>query len=800
MVAAGTSPDSMPPPPPPPSSGSSSGAPAAGNAGTPSQQASLMKVMGAAATGLWGLIQTGGSTLAPVMQELAATYSPFPDSGALQAQPDLRQKLGAGVKVVVTAPKIRRMHSASRSSAQGFASPSGLRSPDGGDDDGELWSEANQRHGDLASRVWLRFIEPKSGSVLYFSTKTNSAQGDRPADYDGSDDEDEDEDVFADEDTYGGGDLPRPGTVSLAQLDKMAPRRTRAESIILSEAWDDHNKSASTPPGGKGLMSPGGTSPGAIDPRLLGGRAGGVPPSPHSSSVSSGMHGHGGSGGAGMRRGSDDEFVPLSAAESKGPAGAQAQKVSLESFLSGTTLYTKQLEQLLEACGSAATATPTTTGAGPASKAGQLSDEMESKLKALLVGLQDIQRVIDSGAGGGGLGPLGERGNDVDNLVLLDKLAWDFGPSNLQVQRYRKGVSLRAAAHAKNAFQSWHLPAYLSTFPLPPDTKAVTIVVKLPDSGLPTGGDAGAGSASTTRIGVSEKDSCAAAVAMAFKKCEGKLADRSLTVADFVLKGSGIADYMYGEDRKIMDYEYIRMCVRNGEEVKLSLVRRPAALPEPEGVAEFVPAYLAKVDQSVALVDPDASYRDVSSRDLQYIPLCELTHLPFRLKLLGLDNFCEASMPRFDTVCNLYVRVFLFYGCKNVAEPQQSDVQELASDPRWHQWLVYRDLTLASVPRGARLGFILCGRKIAKPEKEIMLGWVVHQLVDEVGHLSRGRLALRLWSNKARTKGKHGKVCWLFGLSEERERLLQSKGEWCLHIELLTSFLLLLCAFDASLV
>jgi phosphatidylinositol-4,5-bisphosphate 3-kinase len=108
-------------------------------------------------------------------------------------------------------------------------------------------------------------------------------------------------------------------------------------------------------------------------------------------------------------------------------------------------------------------------------------------------------------------------------------------------------------------------------------------------------------------------------------------------------------------------------------------------------------------------------------------------------------------------VANLYVRVFLFYGCKNVAEPKDSDVCEVSSDPRWQQWLIYKDLTVAGLPRGSRLGFILCGRKIAKPDKEIMLGWVVHQLIDDQGQLSRGKLSLRLWANASRKKGKHGK-------------------------------------------
>jgi hypothetical protein len=46
---------------------------------------------------------------------------------------------------------------------------------------------------------------------------------------------------------------------------------------------------------------------------------------------------------------------------------------------------------------------------------------------------------------------------------------------------------------------------------------------------------------------------------------------------------------------------------------------------------------------------------------------------------------------------------------------------------------------------------------VTKPEKEVMLGWTVHQLVDDQGYLSTGKLSMKLWGMELRKKGKHGK-------------------------------------------
>jgi hypothetical protein len=338
------------------------------------QRPSLMKVltssMGSAATGLWGLIQnaaTGppaasGSTagpLAPVMQELASVYSPFPDSASANAH---GKKGMAGIKVVVTAPRIKRH----RSERQGLGG-SGIKSPGGDDDDEALWEENQHSSLDISQRTWLRFIEPKSGSVLYMNMKTNSAQGDRPADYDGSDDEDDDfssddelDDVPGLQNIAGGAGGRGRGSISQTAAPGMpqpmnfaSPRRARQESLILAEAWDENNhsglktpQSKSTNSGGsapgsggsimgghgpRGPVTPGGTASG-IDPRLL---AGGL-----SGNKASMMHS--------SQPREDEAFVPLSAADGKGGVGNAKVTVSIEGFLSSTMLYMKQLEQLLE--------------------------------------------------------------------------------------------------------------------------------------------------------------------------------------------------------------------------------------------------------------------------------------------------------------------------------------------------------------------------------------------------------------------------------------------------------------------
>lgn len=231
----------LPPPPPPP------------RAAAPT----MMKGVGVGVSGPWGSRippSSGGAAgsnvggpLAPVMQELSQVFQPFPDSAALAQQRALTRDLTAATRRMAASPK----NDAHRTSP---------------------WANNSQSRATAPSqpREWLRFVEPKSGSVLYLNTRTNYAQGERPADFHGSDDEaeeeEDDDDAEEDDDDDDDDDEGRPASVAPTPLNLSSPRRRP----LLGDSWAKGAGSRS-PQGSSGLSLSG------IDPRLLGGFANGSP-------------------------------------------------------------------------------------------------------------------------------------------------------------------------------------------------------------------------------------------------------------------------------------------------------------------------------------------------------------------------------------------------------------------------------------------------------------------------------------------------------------------------------------------
>eukprot|EP00479_Gromia_sphaerica_P000901 TRINITY_DN11055_c0_g1_i1.p1 TRINITY_DN11055_c0_g1~~TRINITY_DN11055_c0_g1_i1.p1 ORF type:complete len:153 (+),score=21.91 TRINITY_DN11055_c0_g1_i1:23-460(+) len=96
----------------------------------------------------------------------------------------------------------------------------------------------------------------------------------------------------------------------------------------------------------------------------------------------------------------------------------------------------------------------------------------------------------------------------------------------------------------------------------------------------------------------------------------------------------------------------------------------------------------------------------------------------------------------------VFVRTFLFYGTEIISETDcKTDCKPLFPHPRWSQWLSNETggIVYSRLPRATRACFLVCIRspKLRIPE---IVGWVVCNLIDELGVLQRGIQIFNLWA------------------------------------------------------
>lgn len=218
----------------------------------------------------------------------------------------------------------------------------------------------------------------------------------------------------------------------------------------------------------------------------------------------------------------------------------------------------------------------------------------------------------------------------------------------------------------------------------------------------------------------------------------------------------------------MFEYEYVRQRMRDGEDVQLVIVRKQPQPPQ-DTSADSPPlavTYQKKVNRDVIPLSR-TSYSNLSLRTpLASQPAFSTydAHLPFRYKLSGLDHMSVHTLPlthspvgSYPSFVSFSVRSFLFHGSVRVSDSSFStpDTAWPCSSVRYGNWHSCPSVMLDSFPRGLRIAFLLYGKR--DDGRELMLAWLVKQLVDEGGEVLRGRRVFKLWPVKPETgKKKHG--------------------------------------------
>ena len=358
----------------------------------------------------------------------------------------------------------------------------------------------------------------------------------------------------------------------------------------------------------------------------------------------------------------------------------------------------------------------------------------------------------------------------VEALIGFDSLPWSFASSQAAsgaIDHYR---ATSAAAHADRpdaaGSQVDPHPMYVSTFPLPAHLTKYRVQVRIGEEGdvVPR----------LLQVELTERTSATQVLKDVLLKDKGLQRGGGGGVGavdEYVLKALGSEEYMMGE-RPMFEYEYVRQQMRDLEDVHLVVVRRATAiaavvaLPVPHPLTVD---YLAKVNPAVT-PPTKASWAHLSLK----APLATLTafsvydvHLPFRYKVLGLDYLSPVTLPLLSSAApagggslpsafsSFALRSFLFHGTVKLADSASSTADfSFASSQRFGSWTTGGSVLMDAMPRGARVAFVLVGRR--EDGKEAVLAWVVRQLVDEAGEVLMGRRELKMWGVKEARGKKHG--------------------------------------------
>jgi len=341
-------------------------------------------------------------------------------------------------------------------------------------------------------------------------------------------------------------------------------------------------------------------------------------------------------------------------------------------------------------------------------------------------------------------GSLDDR-NDVESLIEFNDIQckWD----NPHVHNFRR----QAVEYDHTMlFQEWHIPQNYSRIPLPGlgkgEDKTILVHVNLPK----------VQPIENTKVPITMKDTVDKAIHMAYSKC--KAATELGPENQYVLKAEGLQDYMRGS-RSLFDYEYVRQCVRDGADVKLSLVKCPDVQEWNPDVDLEVEFHL-KVKETLKPL-PGNSWRGISSNtpfyEMTAFPMSEM-HIPLTVKVLGVDNCNADSLPKAkdaEGATHYYLKMFVFHGITKLGGTEKdTQLHEMTSELRFN-WTLQTDMhvRLSTLPRESRIVFQLWCKAT---EKDVMVAWVVQQLVDDRGVLISGRRALNMWPIVVGGKG-HGK-------------------------------------------
>ncbi|XP_072311036.1 phosphatidylinositol 4,5-bisphosphate 3-kinase catalytic subunit gamma isoform [Eucyclogobius newberryi] len=222
---------------------------------------------------------------------------------------------------------------------------------------------------------------------------------------------------------------------------------------------------------------------------------------------------------------------------------------------------------------------------------------------------------------------------------------------------------------------------------------------------------------------------------------------------DYVLRVCGREEFLYG-DKPLQNFNWIRQCLKNGEEIHLVL----EAPPDPD--LEVVQKEdWAQVDDCTGVAGTHEQLT-IDEKDHERVFTISMwdCNRKFRVKILGLD------IPALSKTSELtvYIEASIFHGQQLLAQ-ERTTSKPFTEEVMWNCWLEF-SVKIKDLPKGARLNLqVVCGKQIQTPNsktsqdnasdtggregksKNRLLYYVNLLLVDHRSLLRQGEFILHMW-------------------------------------------------------
>ncbi|XP_053270615.1 phosphatidylinositol 4,5-bisphosphate 3-kinase catalytic subunit gamma isoform [Pleuronectes platessa] len=226
--------------------------------------------------------------------------------------------------------------------------------------------------------------------------------------------------------------------------------------------------------------------------------------------------------------------------------------------------------------------------------------------------------------------------------------------------------------------------------------------------------------------------------------------------ADYVLRVCGREEYLYG-DKPLQSFNWIRQCLKNGEEIHLVLETQPD--PDLDLVHK---EDWAQVDDCTGVAGTHEQLT-IDEKDHERVFTISMwdCNRKFRVKVLGIDIPSLPKIPEFI----VFIEASIFHGQQLLAQERTSS-KTFNEEVLWNCWLEF-NIKIKDLPKGARLNLqVVCGKQSQTPNskgssyqdntgggggshdaktKSRLLYYVNLLLIDHRSLLRQGEFILHMW-------------------------------------------------------
>ncbi|KAA8579955.1 hypothetical protein FQN60_005490 [Etheostoma spectabile] len=195
--------------------------------------------------------------------------------------------------------------------------------------------------------------------------------------------------------------------------------------------------------------------------------------------------------------------------------------------------------------------------------------------------------------------------------------------------------------------------------------------------------------------------------------------------ADFVLRVCGREEYLYG-DKPLQDFNWIRQCLKNGEEIHLVLEAPPDTDLDLVQKEDW-----AQVDDCTGVAGTHEQLT-IDEKDHERVFTISMwdCNRKFRVKVLGIDIPSLPKIPEFI----VFIEASIFHGQQLLAQERTSS-KTFNEEVLWNCWLEF-NIKIKDLPKGARLNLQIKSR---------LLYYVNLLLIDHRSLLRQGEFILHMW-------------------------------------------------------